>query len=172
MLFGELNTPIASPSVAELKINPKPPIAQGVKMKQIALVLGLLLSLSAHATGSFSCEYTSENLELVVVGVTTRSFQNAIVDANARLTGTMGDDGLIFKADQSFVKSDIRQYWNSGDEFRVLLYAETDDSTTKVTIKTKDSGDGIVFSGTISIQQTQAKGEWSIEDAPVSCELE
>ncbi len=141
-------------------------------MQQIALALGLFLSLNAHATGGFFCEFNSDSLKLELSGVTTRSFENAIVDAKGRLTGNMGDDGLIFKAGQVFVKSDIRQYWNSGDEFRILLYAETDDSTTTVTIKTKDSGDGIVFNGTISIQQTQPKGEWSIEDAPITCELE
>lgn len=144
----------------------------GDKLKQIVLALGLFLSLNAHATGGFVCDFSSQSLKLELGGVTTRSFQNDIVDANARLTGDMGDDGLIFKADQVFVKSDVRQYWNSGDEFRLVLYAETDENTTTVTIKTKDSGDGIAFKGTISIQQTQPKGEWSITDAPITCELE
>lgn len=142
------------------------------KMKKLILIFGMMLSLNAHATGGFWCEYKNESVNFVLNGVTTRSFESDIVDAGAELSGQMGDDGLVLNAEQKFVKSDVRQYWNSGDEFRIVLYAETDTKNTTVRISTKAEPDGVAFNGTISISQYSSEGGWSIDDAPVSCSLE
>lgn len=142
-------------------------------MKKLILILSAALGLNANATGGFFCEYKDESLALVLNGVTTRSFENDVVDANAELSGEVGDDGFYMKADQKFIKSDVRQYWNTGDEFRVLLYAEDEieNKNTNVKIVTKAEPDGVEFKGTMSIEQSSPKGSWSI-NVPISCSLE
>ena len=141
--------------------------------KLFAFALIALTTPSAFATGGFWCEYDRDGLKFEVNGVTTRSFEGAIVDLTAAIAGEMGDDGYVMKVDEKFVKTDVRQYWNLDSEFKLLLYKEVEDtnsifSSTRVVLETKTSDD-VDFQGTISIEHHGKNGSWSIEKAPIAC---
>lgn len=145
-------------------------------MKKLAIIVGMLLSLKANATGGFYCEVTDGNLKLAINGVTSRSFQGAVVDAGAELKGTFGDDGLIFNIDHTLVREDLRQYWSTDGEFRLVFYAEKENANsfekvTTMTVKTKVGPDGATYDGMILIHQVQSGKEWSTE-LPITCSIE
>ena len=143
-------------------------------MKQLlAFALFALTTQSALATGGFWCEYDRDGIKFEVGAVTTRSFEGAIVSLDAALSGEMGDDGHVMKVDEKFVTNDVRQYWNTNRDFKLLLYKEVEGersilSSTRVILDTK-SRDDIEWKGTISIEHNSQNGSWSIEKAPITC---
>lgn len=147
-------------------------------MKRLCLLVGFLLVGSrAWATGGFDCRYAQDGLSFELGGVTSRSFESAIVSANGTVQGEMGDDGSVFQVGYDFTEADVMQYWNSGNEFRVILYSEKESTTTidsmRVEIRTTaDAVDEWLFRGTISIIYRGQNGNWSISEAPIECSIE
>ena len=142
-------------------------------MNYLLLLAALGLGNLANATGGFSCEFADSEIKFELGGVTTRSFENDIVSLDAELSGTISHDGKM-DVRHEFTKADARQYWNNGQEFRILLYAENEaaNKNTRVTIKTRAMQEGVEFKGTISIDQSSPASAWSIEEKEITCELE
>lgn len=141
-------------------------------MNKVLFCLLSLFGFNALATGSFSCETDASvnNAQITIYGVTSRSFENAIVSAEGQANGSVGDDGVSFTFDYALTKADIMQYWNSGDEFRLVIYSEKEVNGQleflKTVIKTSTT-DGITFTGDAIVSGPS----WSME-VPVSCEIE
>ncbi len=135
-------------------------------MKTGLMTLALVLFGSqAHATGGFWCDFKKHGYELTINGVTSRSFANAIVSAEAQLKGP---------AAVSFDRSHILQYWNEGDEFRAILYKEEEGDSykwTRVELRTT-SPDQCTFSGKLKIEHFDGTKVHSLKDADVECSLE
>lgn len=133
-------------------------------MKKLILALGLLVSLNASATGGIWCEVDKNGLKFEFNAVTSHGFEADIVEANAALSG---------KLNQTFVKTDIRQYWNEGKDLRLNLYAETESGplvSTTVVIKTKRKND-FEYAGTISVTRIADGVETKLRES-ITCSQE
>lgn len=137
-------------------------------MKSLFFTLAIVVSGSAYATGGFDCQYSKHNIIFNISGVTSWSFENAIVDASGSVRGEIGDDGVIHKFDYLLSKQDIVQYWNSNNQLNMVVYSENAKSEPiKAIIKTV-SVDGITFDGTLRLS---SGAQWSIEDK-ITCSVE
>lgn len=141
-------------------------------MNKIVFFLISFFTFNTFATGGFSCETNSSmnDAQITMSGVTSRSFENEIVSAEGQAQGSVGDDGVSYTFDYALTKEDIRQYWNSDNEFRLVVYAEKEIAgkldSVKTVIKTT-STDGITFTGNALVSGPA----WSME-VPVTCEVE
>jgi hypothetical protein len=142
-------------------------------MKNILVTLVLsFFTCNAFATGGFSCSTDSsvDFAQFMMNGVTSRSFENDIISADGLAKGSIGDDGAVYEFDYAFTKQDIRQYWNNGNEFRLVVYSEKEVSNQLEFVKaviTTTTTDGITFSGNAII----SSASWSM-DLPITCEIE
>lgn len=92
-------------------------------MKSLLISLIVLASTPAFATGGFSCIADNDTLKFEIGATTSRGLGLGIVAAQGTLEYKATDgQPKITKFELS--KEDIKQYWNTGDNFNLLIYTE------------------------------------------------
>lgn len=137
-------------------------------MKSLLFALIVVSGMNVHATGGFECSYLRDSIDLRVNAVTSWSFENAIVDFIGQAKGSMGDDGSVYRFDYLFSKADVVQYWNSGNEFKLVIYRENEAGEPIKAVIQTTSQNGTDFQGTVQIS---SGANWSMEDR-ISCTVE
>lgn len=124
-------------------------------MKNVLMASLLVWGTSAFATGGFSCDLADDGISFNVNGVTSHGFGSAIVDAQAHLATMVFDVGSSQEVVMDFSRTNVSQYWNSGKDFKLLLYKEADEGSaydwTQVTIETVSEAMDGEFRGTLKI---------------------
>lgn len=151
-------------------------------MKNLITALVILASPSAFATGGFSCIADNATLKFEIGATTSRGLGSGIVSADAKME-FKETDGQPKIAKFELNKEDIKQYWNTGDNFNLLLYTEAyeagpnDDYFFETyVIETKAiEPQGWEFKGTLKTHSSQTvKGETRefSSESPIDCWIE
>lgn len=130
-------------------------------MKMIIALALALTSVNAFAAGGFSCTADDDTVKIEVGGVTTHGMGSPIVSSDGLLE-YKPTDGQPKLANFTFKKANVSQYWNSGENFNLVLYTEDytgkNSYETTVIIETVSKGDDENFAGTYKTSTYQSIG--------------
>ena len=150
-------------------------------MKNLALSFAtvMMISAPAFATGGIWCQTDDATLKFEVSAVTSRSFAQGIVSADGLLE-YKDTDGKPNVSVFRFVKEDIRQYWNNGEDLKLYFYQENDSSEDDYTwiqavVETKANGDESEFKGTLKTKMASTVAGRTTEheyEGNITCSVE
>lgn len=151
-------------------------------MKSLIMTLVTLASAPAFASGGFSCLADNDTLKFEVSASTSRGLGTGIVRAEG-IMEYKPTDGQPKIAKFELKREDIKQYWNHGKNFNLLVYTEPYEAGTEedyyfetYVIETQViEEDGWEFKGTLKVSSTQSvKGQTNdfTAEVPVSCWIE
>lgn len=111
-------------------------------MKKILFTsLIALTSISAFATGGFYCAVETNKLVLEISATTPRGFGAELLEPTAVKLVQKNSELPAELKSVDFSISEIPQYWNSGDDLKILAYKENFDlnyfNVTTVLLETK-----------------------------------
>lgn len=145
-------------------------------MKKILFTsLIALTSISAFATGGFYCQVETDELVLEVAATTPRGFGLQLIEPTAiKLVQKNSAIPAELKSVDYSIK-EIPQYWNSGDDLKILAYKENFDlsyfNNVTVQMETKYDESTGVYKGNYSVK-TQVNDETYEIVGPITCEVE
>lgn len=121
----------------------------------IAAGLFSVISFSAFATGGFYCAVENSDVVLEISATTPRGFGAQLIEPTAIKLVQKSNSIPSELRSVDFELKNIAQYWNEGDELRLLAYKENDSlnyyNDVQVLLKTKWSKKEGKYVGTYKV---------------------
>ncbi len=124
-----------------------------VKEGMYKLILFLVLAFSASSHASVSCNYNQGGVRFYMV------ITNAAA-ATGGLHAKLGQPGFSMNTDFAFRASDLSEHTKSGAQPSFKVNSTRGQSSVSV----------VVNAGKVSIRYKGTDGEWSMDDAPITCQ--